>query len=154
MRCGCRMGCAAFGPARAPGLLVSFAPATVRENPDALKRCPTFVPSFPGSPYREDLFAGQTALVTGGATGMGKSIAHAFAAHGADVHVASRNEEHLTSAAAEIERATGRRVHWHRCDVREAEQVDAMFASLDKLDHLVNSAAGNFLVPFDQMSRN
>lgn len=109
---------------------------------------------FPGSPYRDDLFRGQTALVTGGATGMGKSIAHAFAAHGADVHICSRNEEHLSSAAKEIEAATGRAIQWHRTDVREWDQVEAMFGKLERLDHLVNSAAGNFLVPFDQMSRN
>jgi NAD(P)-dependent dehydrogenase (short-subunit alcohol dehydrogenase family) len=109
---------------------------------------------FAGSPYRPDLFDGQTVLVTGGATGMGRSIAHAFAAHGASVHILSRNEEHLTDTAAFIEKQTGRKVGWHRCDVREADQVDATFAKLDRLDHLVNSAAGNFVVPFDSMSRN
>ena len=110
--------------------------------------------AFPGSPFRDDLFAGQVVLVTGGATGMGKSIAHAFAAHGATVHICSRNPEHLTEAAAEIEKQTGRKVHWHQCDVREVDQVEAMFAKLDRLDHLVNSAAGNFLAPFDSMSKN
>jgi NAD(P)-dependent dehydrogenase (short-subunit alcohol dehydrogenase family) len=109
---------------------------------------------FPGSIFRDDLFHGQTALITGGATGMGRSIAHAFAAHGADVHICSRNEDHLTDTASFIEKETGRKVHWHPCDVREVEQVDAMFGKLDRLDHLVNSAAGNFVVPFDAMSKN
>ncbi len=112
------------------------------------------MPRFPGTPFRDDLFEGQVALVTGGATGMGRSIAHAFAAHGADVHILSRNEEHLADAAASIEKETGRKVAWHRCDVREPDQVEAAFAKLPRLDHLVNSAAGNFVVPFETMSRN
>lgn len=115
--------------------------------------------SYPGSPYRDDLFAGKVVLVTGGATGMGRAIAHGFAAHGADVHILSRNEEHLREAAADIEKQTGRVVRWHQCDVREVDQVDAVFAKVaaehdGALDVLVNSAAGNFLVPFDAMSRN
>lgn len=113
----------------------------------------------PGSPFRDDLFAGKTALVTGGATGMGKAMAHAFAAHGAKVYIASRKEENLRSAAKEIEGATSRQVEWGVCDVREWDQVDALMQRIARendgaLDVLVNNAAGNFLVPFDQMSRN
>lgn len=109
---------------------------------------------YPGSPFRDDLFAGRSVLVTGGATGMGKAMAHAFSAHGARVLIASRKEENLRSAAKEVEAATGREVQWQACDVREWEQVEALVARLDALDVLVNNAAGNFLVPFDQMSRN
>ncbi|HEX2022700.1 MAG TPA: SDR family oxidoreductase [Candidatus Thermoplasmatota archaeon] len=112
----------------------------------------------PGSIYRDDLFAGRVVLVTGGATGMGKAMALAFAAHGADVWIASRKEDNLRAAAEEIQMATGRRARWRVCDVREREQVDALVAAIDadsgRLDVLVNNAAGNFLVPFDQMSRN
>ena len=110
---------------------------------------------FPGSPFREDLFQDKVVLVTGGATGMGKAMAHAFAAHGARVTIASRKEENLRSAAKEIGGLTGREVAWQACDVREWEQVEALMARFDGgLDVLVNNAAGNFLVPFDQMSRN
>ena len=116
-------------------------------------------PAFPGSPFRPDLFADRTVLVTGGATGMGKAMAHAFAAHGADVFIASRKEENLRAAADDVEKATGRKVQWATCDVREPDQVDALMARVaahrdGALDVLVNNAAGNFLVPFDQMSRN
>lgn len=113
----------------------------------------------PGSPFRDDLFQGQKVLVTGGGTGMGRAMTHAFAAHGADVLIASRKEEHLRATADEVERLTGRKVGWATCDVREPEQVDALFAKASeafdgRLDVLVNNAAGNFLVPFEQMSRN
>ena len=117
------------------------------------------MPSFPGSPFRDDLFAGKKALVTGGGTGMGLAMARAFAAHGADVFLASRKEEHLKPAAEEVRAATGRDVAWRTCDVREPDQVEALMEeagrwSGGRLDVLVNNAAGNFLVPFDQMSRN
>ena len=115
--------------------------------------------AYPGSPFRDDLFEGKTVVITGGATGMGKAMTHAFAAHGARVLICSRKEESLKAAAEEVERATGRKVLHAVCDVREPDQVQA---ALDLaaaefggvLDVLVNNAAGNFLVPFDQMSRN
>lgn len=117
------------------------------------------MPSFPGSPFRDDLLAGKTALVTGGATGMGRSMAHAFAAHGARVMICSRKEENLRDAAQEIEKLTGRKVLWQVCDVREPDQVQAVMDAAARefdgaLDVLVNNAAGNFIVPFDAMSRN
>lgn len=114
---------------------------------------------FPGSPFRPDLFDGKSVLVTGGATGMGKAMTHAFAAHGARVLICSRKEENLKATADEVEKLTGRRVLYKACDVREPDQVEAVMdvarRELDgRLDVLVNNAAGNFLVPFDQMSRN
>jgi NAD(P)-dependent dehydrogenase (short-subunit alcohol dehydrogenase family) len=113
---------------------------------------------FPGSPFRDDLFADKKVLITGGATGMGKAMTHAFAAHGADVLICSRKEENLREASAEVEKRTGRRVRYHACDVREADQVQAVADLAERawgrLDVLVNNAAGNFLAPFDQMSRN
>lgn len=113
---------------------------------------------FPGSPFRDDLFAGRKVLVTGGGTGMGRAMTHAFAAHGADVLITSRKEENLRPTAEEVEKLTGRRVLWKTCDVREPDQVEAVVdvarQEWGKLDVVVNNAAGNFLVAFDQMSRN
>lgn len=114
---------------------------------------------FPGSPFRDDLFEGKSVVITGGATGMGRAMTHAFAAHGARVLICSRKEENLKVAADEVERATGRKVLYKVCDVREADQVQAVFDLAAQefggsLDFLVNNAAGNFLVPFDQMSKN
>lgn len=111
------------------------------------------------SPFRPDLMRGKKVLVTGGGTGMGAAMTHAFAAHGADVLITSRKEDHLKPTTENVEKLTGRKVLWRVCDIREPEQVDAVFAAAGeafggKLDVLVNNAAGNFLVPFDQMSRN
>jgi NAD(P)-dependent dehydrogenase (short-subunit alcohol dehydrogenase family) len=117
------------------------------------------MPSFPGSPFRDDLFEGKGVLITGGATGMGKAMTHAFAAHGARVLICSRKEENLKQTADAVQAATGRSVLYKACDVREPDQVDAVMEMASRefdgaLDVLVNNAAGNFLVPFDQMSRN
>lgn len=114
--------------------------------------------SFPTSPFRDDLFADKKVLITGGGTGMGRAMTHAFAAHGADVLITSRKEEHLQEAANEVEKLTGRKVLWKSCDVREPDQVEAVVdvarQAWGRLDVLVNNAAGNFLVPFESMSRN
>lgn len=116
------------------------------------------MPSFPGSPFRDDLLAGKTALVTGGATGMGLAMTHCFAAHGARVLICSRKEENLKAAAESVRAQYGKDVLYKVCDVREPDQVEAVMELAERefgaLDMLVNNAAGNFLVPFDQMSRN
>ena len=70
----------------------------------------------PESPFRPDLFAGQVAFVTGGATGIGKEICRTFGRHGARIAIASRKQEVLDAAAAELE-ADGIDVYVDSCDV-------------------------------------
>lgn len=116
------------------------------------------MPSFPGTPFRDDLFEGKSVLVTGGATGMGLAMTHAFAAHGANVTICSRKEENLKAAADSVRAQYRKDVRYRVCDVREPDQVQAVMDDVERahgnLDVLVNNAAGNFLVPFDQMSKN
>ncbi|GIV98164.1 MAG: 2,4-dienoyl-CoA reductase [Herpetosiphonaceae bacterium] len=105
---------------------------------------------------RENALDGQVALVTGGGTGIGKAIALTFARLGADVIIASRNMEHLAPAAEEIQ-ALGRRCMARVCDVRDpqavAETVDAA-REWGGVDILVNNAAGNFIVPAENLTPN
>jgi len=116
------------------------------------------MPAYPGSPFRDDLLEGKTALITGGATGMGLAMTHAFAAHGARVLICSRKEENLKAAAESVRAQFGKDVLYQVCDVREPDQVERVMETAERelgaLDILVNNAAGNFLVPFDQMSKN
>ena len=110
------------------------------------------------SPLRTDLFAGSRVLVTGGGTGMGLAFATAFAAHGAQVAIASRNAEHLEAGAATIATATGVEALTQVVNVRDTESVAALAATIeaewDGLDVLVNNAAGNFFAPVAEMSEN
>lgn len=102
------------------------------------------------SVFRDDLFAGRRVLVTGGATGIGFAISKAFAHHGADVVIVSRNEERLALAAKDL----GERASWHAADVRDEERLRAIAAEVGPVDVLVNAAAGNFPTPFSAMSSN
>jgi len=93
-------------------------------------------------------FDGRTGIITGGATGIGFAIARELARLGARVIVASRKEENLRKAAGEIGG------EYHVLDVRDAEAVEAMAAKFGAIDFLVNNAAGNFIVPSDQLTVN
>lgn len=89
--------------------------------------------------------AGQTALVTGAAKGMGRAISLRLAGEGADLVLAAREMPPLETVAAEA-RALGRRTLVVRADVRDEEQVRAMVESavkaFDRIDVLVNCAGG------------
>lgn len=102
-------------------------------------------------------FAGKVAIITGGGTGLGRSIALSLASKGAKVVIASRNVEHLDKTAAEI-KALGGEVMTHSFDVRNPEQVDAMVNAVlqrwGQIDILVNNAAGNFVIPAEELTPN
>ena len=107
--------------------------------------------------FRPDLFAGQVALVTGGGSGIGRGIADVLAALGAHVVLASRKQERVDAAAAEI-RAAGGKASGVAVDVREPERVQQVVAGIrerhGRLDLLVNNAAGNFYAPSESLSAN
>jgi NAD(P)-dependent dehydrogenase (short-subunit alcohol dehydrogenase family) len=86
---------------------------------------------------------GEMALVTGGASGIGRAIALAFARVGARVAVLDRDAEGGAEVAAEIT-AAGGKADMHALDVTDAPEVDRIFAEIaerhGRLDVLVNSA--------------
>jgi 3-oxoacyl-[acyl-carrier protein] reductase len=91
--------------------------------------------------------AGKTAVVTGGGRRIGKSIALALTAAGADVAVAARTPEEVDATVAEIGRGYGRRAVAVRCDVTQKRQIAAMterlLAEFGRIDILVNNAGGS-----------
>jgi NAD(P)-dependent dehydrogenase (short-subunit alcohol dehydrogenase family) len=95
------------------------------------------------SPDAFDL-TGRVAVVTGGSRGLGRAMVLAFAAHGADVAIASRKVEACEALAAEVRHATGRRALAVGCHVGRWEQCDALVerveADLGPIGVLVNNA--------------
>ncbi len=107
-----------------------------------------------------DLFdlTGKVALITGGSRGLGRQMALAFAARGADVAVVSRKLEQCQVVAAEIE-ALGRRAFAYSCHVGRwdelAGMVEAVYGHFGKIDILVNNAGLSPLYPsLDQVSED
>jgi NAD(P)-dependent dehydrogenase (short-subunit alcohol dehydrogenase family) len=101
--------------------------------------------------FRDNVLAGKSVLVTGGGSGLGKEIATALAAAGSVVHICGRRANVLEATAAVIPG----QVHWHICDIRDADQVDAMFDriwAVGPLTGLVNNAAANFIAPTKDLS--
>ncbi len=99
---------------------------------------------------------GRTALVTGGSLGLGRAMAHRFAEAGAKVAIVARRQEVLDEAKAEIEAATGGTVGAYACDIREAAEIEALFAKvageLGPVDILVNNAGTSNAKPFMEVS--
>ena len=114
-------------------------------------------PSASDTALKPGTFDGQTVLVTGGGTGLGKAVAAQFAQLGASIVIASRKTEHLEAGRAELE-ALNAEVMTVTCDIREPDQIAAAFdAATDRFglpDVLVNNAAANFPVPAEDMSPN
>jgi NAD(P)-dependent dehydrogenase (short-subunit alcohol dehydrogenase family) len=109
------------------------------------------------SMMREGTLTGKIAIITGGATGLGKAMALEFARLGANIAIASRKEENLKLAVKEISKYNTK-VIYVKTDIRHPDQVEQMITTvvreLGKIDILVNNAAGNFRVPSLEMSIN
>ena len=102
--------------------------------------------------YKPDLFAGQTVLVTGGGSGIGRCIAHELASLGAALALVGRKIEKLQAVQAEIaEAAPQAKVTIHSCDIRDEPGVKQMIADVlaahGRIDGLVNNAGGQYPQP-------
>src|SRR4029077_6154222 len=85
---------------------------------------------------------GKTALVTGGGSGIGLAVARAFLQEGARVAITGRDEDKLRRAAAAL--GAAERLSYHRADVSQAVEVQALVEQVTKrtgaIDLLVNNA--------------
>ena len=107
------------------------------------------------SVFKPDLFAGQTVIVTGGGSGIGRCTAHEIAALGAHVAITGRKIDKLEKVKAEIA-ASGGRCEVHAFDIREESQVKDAVAKIvagnDRIDGLFNNAGGQFPAPAAELS--
>ena len=105
---------------------------------------------------KDDALSDKVILVTGGGTGLGKSMATYYAELGAKIIISSRKQEILDGAAKEIMEKTGSEVLPVAADIREYEQIENVIAKgiekFGKITGLLNNAAGNFVSPTERLS--
>lgn len=107
--------------------------------------------------FASDLFAGQTVIVTGGGSGIGRCIAHELAALGAAVALVGRKAEKLDAVAAEIAQDGGQPASTHPLDIRDETEVKRVvgeiLAAHGAVHGLVNNAGGQFPAPLAQINQ-
>jgi len=107
------------------------------------------------SVFRAGLFAGQTLIVTGGGSGIGRCTAHELAALGAHVVLVGRTPEKLEAVRSEIV-DDGGSASTQVCDIRDevavGATIDAVLHSRGRLDGLVNNAGGQYRTPMKTIS--
>lgn len=112
--------------------------------------------SYAQGMLQQDALKGKTIIVTGGGTGLGKSMGSYFSELGANLVITSRKMEVLEETAKEITDKSGNTVHCVACDVREYEHVERVIneakEKFGQVDVLLNNAAGNFISPTERLS--
>ena len=107
--------------------------------------------------FQSNLLKDKVILITGGGTGLGKSMALGFSKLGAKLVLCGRREDMLKEVSHEIKKGGGE-VFYKTCDVRKMDEVEALinaaFEHFGKIDGLINNAAGNFLCPTEYLSPN
>lgn len=105
---------------------------------------------------KENALKGKTILVTGGGTGLGRSMSEAFLKLGANIVICSRKQDIIEKAANDMMLQYGGQVLGLVCDVRKYDEVEkvieAAYAKFGGIDVLVNNAAGNFISPTERLS--
>lgn len=98
----------------------------------------------------------KTIIVTGGGTGLGRSMGKYFLTLGANLVITSRKKDVIDKTATELSNETGGKVLAIPCDVRRYEEVENVIktteARFGAVDGVVNNAAGNFISPTERLS--
>jgi len=105
--------------------------------------------------FQPNLLKGKRVLITGGGTGLGKSVGKRVVELGAELMICGRRAQILEDTAKEFENSFSCKVRTHVIDIRSAEAVeglmDAAFTG-GPLDVLINNAAGNFIARTETLS--
>lgn len=98
----------------------------------------------------------KTIIITGGGTGLGRSMGKYFLELGANLVITSRKKDVLDKSAAELTAETGGRVLAVACDVRKYEEIENVIKTTEKefgqIHGVLNNAAGNFISPTERLS--
>lgn len=99
---------------------------------------------------------GKTIIITGGGTGLGRSMGKYFLELGANLVITSRKKDVLDKTAAEMSKETGGKVLAVACDVRKYEEIENVIKTAEgefgQIHGLLNNAAGNFISPTERLS--
>lgn len=105
---------------------------------------------------RDDALKGKTIIITGGGTGLGKSMGKYMLELGANIVITSRKENVLNDTAKELNTQTGGKVLPIVCDVRKYEEIQNVIEASEKefgqIHGVLNNAAGNFISPTERLS--
>jgi NAD(P)-dependent dehydrogenase (short-subunit alcohol dehydrogenase family) len=114
------------------------------------------MPHYTEPMLKEGSLKGRTILVTGGGSGLGKSMSKYFLQLGANVIICSRKLEKINKAVEELTAETGGNISGYACDVRNYEEVENVIKQgiekYGEINGLVNNAAGNFISPTERLS--
>lgn len=117
-----------------------------QQIPDKLGLSDDALASHP-TVFASDALAGQVAVISGGAGGIGRAVAWLFARLGAEIVVVGRNRDKLDALTGQLGRHDLKATA-HVADIKDADAVhalfDAVWAQHGRIDHLVNSAGGQF----------
>jgi len=107
--------------------------------------------------FQKDLLKDRAIFISGGGSGLGRSMALSFSALGARMFLVGRREQPLMETCDEIHRAGGAAA-FATCDVRDYDSVEAAANAADaqygRIDTVVNNAAGNFMARTEKLSPN
>ena len=100
--------------------------------------------------------SGKIAIITGGTKGIGRGIAEALVRSGADLCISARKQDEIERAVAELKASAETRVTGTVCDVRDYDQVKALFehttSQLGGVDILINNAGIGIFESVEEMS--
>jgi NAD(P)-dependent dehydrogenase (short-subunit alcohol dehydrogenase family) len=107
--------------------------------------------------FPSDLLKERAIFLTGGGTGLGRSMALHFSLLGARMFLVGRREGPLREVCDEIHRGGGSAAY-ATCDVRDSASVqaaaDQAYQQFGRIDTLINNAAGNFIARTEKLSPN
>ena len=105
---------------------------------------------------KADSLKNKTIVITGGGTGLGRSIGKYCLELGANLVITSRKKEVIEKTAAELMQETGGEVLAVPADVRKYEEIENVLKEAEKrfgqIHAVLNNAAGNFISPTERLS--
>src|SRR5215469_12364023 len=107
--------------------------------------------------FQPELLKGRAIFLSGGGSGLGRSMSLHFASLGARMFLVGRREEPLKETCSAISEAGGSAAY-AKCDIRDFAAVEAAAAQAEaafgRIDTVVNNAAGNFMARTEKLSPN